>query len=338
MAWVFEGTLLPDGEPGRVRLGEGDDEPLPGRYALTGLVDAHCHLTVADDGPYLDGALAVPRLADLAAEGVAAVRDVGGDRHITLDLARGTVAGRPTVLAAGRFLAPPGRYFPRLHVPVPAEELVTAIEAEVDAGARWVKIVADFPAVAADGSMDRATNAPSYDEATLVAAVAAAHARGARVAAHCNDPHVAMLVRIGVDSIEHGMAMTEDVLRELGARGGAWTPTLGASVGALRHDGQRDLADQVAGIYRELLPVAVAAGVTVLAGTDVVCRLHQEVRLLAELGLTAGQALAAASTAARDFLGVAPGDDLVTFDLDPREDPTVLAAPAAVVLGGLRVS
>ena len=337
MAWVFEGTVLPDDEPGRVVVGTGHAEALPGRFALTGLVDAHCHLTVADDGPYLDGDLAAPRLEALAREGVVAVRDVGGDRSVTLDLTRGTVAGRPTVLAAGRFLAPAGRYFPRLHVPVPAEELVAAVETEVDAGASWVKIVADFPAIDPDGSFDRGSNAPSYDEATLAAAVTAAHDRGARVAAHCNDPHVEALVRIGVDSIEHGMAMTESALRELGARGGAWTPTLGASVGSLRRDGALETAEQVASIYRELLPVAVGCGVTVLAGTDVVCRLHQEVALLAELGLTSEQALAAGSTSAQVFLRLEPGEDLVTYDRDPREDPSVLRTPSAVVIAGVRV-
>jgi hypothetical protein len=42
------------------------------------------------------------------------------------------------LMACGRFLAPEGRYFPGLHVPVPAEDLVGAALAEVQAGARWV--------------------------------------------------------------------------------------------------------------------------------------------------------------------------------------------------------
>src|SRR6185503_2827217 len=51
----------------------------------------------------------------------------------------------PDLVACGRFLAPPGRYFPALHEPVPPENLVDAALAEVAAGARWVKLVADFP-------------------------------------------------------------------------------------------------------------------------------------------------------------------------------------------------
>jgi imidazolonepropionase-like amidohydrolase len=78
--------------------------------------------------------------------------------------------------------------------------------------------------------------------------------------------------------------------------------------------------------------------VPVLAGTDVVGSLPREVALLAELGLDPVQALAAASDGARRFLGVeAPGCDVVTYDADPREDPAVLATPAAVVIGGVRI-
>lgn len=47
--------------------------------------------------------------------------------------------------------------------------------------------------------------------------------------------------------------------------------------------------------------------------------------------------LAAATTAAQDFLGVSVAEDLVTYDEDPRERPEVLASPAAVVLRGQRI-
>jgi hypothetical protein len=49
------------------------------------------------------------------------------------------------------------------------------------------------------------------------------------------------------------------------------------------------------------------------------------------------QAIAAAGSAARDFPGVHAGGGIVTYDRDPREDPRVLAAPAAAVVRGERV-
>jgi imidazolonepropionase-like amidohydrolase len=58
---------------------------------------------------------------------------------------------------------------------------------------------------------------------------------------------------------------------------------------------------------------------------------------LAEHGLTAAQAIAAAGSAARDFLGIHPEGDIVTYDDDPLEDPRALARPVAVVVRGVRV-
>ena len=88
----------------------------------------------------------------------------------------------------------------------------------------------------------------------------------------------------------------------------------------------------------ELLPLAARLGVPVLAGTDVVGSIPREVALLAEMGLEPSQALAAASVWARRFVdGEAPRADIVTYEHDPRDDPALLAHPAAVVLGGTRV-
>jgi imidazolonepropionase-like amidohydrolase len=56
----------------------------------------------------------------------------------------------------------------------------------------------------------------------------------------------------------------------------------------------------------------------------------------AQVGLEPHDALAAASTWPRRFLGAAAAADIVTYHHDPREDPGQLAHPAAVVAGGSR--
>jgi imidazolonepropionase-like amidohydrolase len=56
--WVFEGTVLPAGDAARVTFGPGEiGELLPGRYGVPGLVDSHCHLTMAytETGPAMLG-------------------------------------------------------------------------------------------------------------------------------------------------------------------------------------------------------------------------------------------------------------------------------------------
>jgi imidazolonepropionase-like amidohydrolase len=340
MAWTFSGTFL-DGTPaGRFVAGTGEPEQLPGRFALAGLVDAHAHPTVAADvhGPYLaDGAYGAARLDEYAASGVTVIRDAGGLGQVTLAFARTADDRRPVVTAAGRFLAPASRYFPRMHSPVPPEELAAAVRAQVAAGAAWVKIIGDFPEWGEEGRVPHST-AATYDLGTLRQAVEAAHAAGARVAVHSNLPDSG-LVGIGADSIEHGVALGHQELAALGSRGGAWTPTLCAVLGD--RDSPDPAARARAGELRERLrdrlPYAVAHGVRVLAGTDIVGTIAQEIALLAGHGLTVTQAIAAAGSRARDFLGIHPAGDIVTYDTDPREDPGVLGRPAAVVVRGLRV-
>jgi hypothetical protein len=57
------------------------------------------------------------------------IRDAGGRSQVTLGFAASAAAGRPVVAAAGRFLAPANRYFPRMHSPVAPDELAAAIRA-----------------------------------------------------------------------------------------------------------------------------------------------------------------------------------------------------------------
>ena len=342
MAWAFEGTLLPTGMSARMEFGPGDVELLPGRYAVPGLVDSHCHLTVDVDelGPRLYGAeLADERLSELAAAGVSAVRDVGGDRSVTLKLAVNPDDRRPVVLAAGRFLAPAGRYFPRMHEPVAPEELLATVEAEIADGATWVKLIGDFPEVGPDGPIRGSVVAASYEIDLVAAVVELVHDRGARVAAHTNSEVVSELIRVGVDSIEHGTSITEKDLELLGARGGAWTPTLCASVGSEPADTpeQEERRRTRSEYLASMLSLADRYGVRVLAGSDVVGSVAGEVDLLVKHGLTVDQALAAASTSAQEYLGLTGRGNLVTYDADPRDHPSVLAHPAAVVLNHRRI-
>lgn len=340
MAWTFSGTVL-DGAAGEhLVAGTGEPEELPGKYAVAGLVDAHAHPTVAtgEHGPYLaDGEYGAARLDEYAASGVTVIRDTGGRSQVTLGFARTATAGWPVVTASGRFIAPVNRYFPRMYSPTAPDELAATIQAEVAAGAAWVKIIGDFPEWGKDGPVPRSL-AATYDLDALRHAVGVAHAAGARVAVH-NDLPDSGLVGIGADSIEHGRGLGHRELEALGARGGAWTPTLCA---VLRNRDSPDPAvrarvGELRERLRDRLPYAVAHGVRVLAGTDIVGTIADEIALLADHGLTVAQAIAAAGSRARDFLGIHPAGDIVTYDEDPREDPGVLARPAAVVVRGARV-
>lgn len=343
MRWTFDGVLLPDGRAGRLEIGNPSSDPadqLPGRYALPGLVDAHAHLTMLANHTLGDETVARQRLKEYAAQGVATVRDVGGRSEVTLGLAANPEAGLPMVLAAGRFLAPTGRYFPGMYEPVSVEDLLVAADAEIAGGASWLKLIGDFPLLDRDGRPVPGSLALTYDLETVRKLIDLAHAQGAQVAAHTQSRHVEGLVSAGVDSVEHGEWLTEDSVDVLGARGGAWTPTL-AAISDVSPDvpaKRRAYAVEASERMRALLPRAVAAGVRVLAGTDNAASVAHEIALLARHGLTPEQAMAAGSTeAACLHSGVQIADSLVTYDIDPREDPETLFVPAAAVIRGRRV-
>jgi imidazolonepropionase-like amidohydrolase len=186
------------------------------------------------------------------------------------------------------------------------------------------------------------------------AAIARAHELGVRVTAHCfGEQSVAELVAGGIDCVEHGTGITDDVVAEMVRRGTALVPTrvqldnfpaYAAQAGEKFPTYAAHIRDLHARCDR-VIGAAVEAGVPVYAGTDAggvlphgligreVLALHEQV------GLSAGSALGAASWAARSWLGRpaleegAPAD-LVAYDQDPRADLRALATPRLVVLRG----
>jgi len=351
MPWSVRAVPLPDGDrpadlwidaDGCLAAGPvAGAEPLPGRYVAPGLVDAHAHPAVGPGPAARDGDGTLDELAAWAAAGVGLVRDTGSPGGSVLSLERGP--GLPRLQAAGRFLAPAGRYFPAL-LPeeVPQQRLTELALAELARGVRWVKVIADFPPVA-----DGAPSGPpalTYAAEAVEAMTAAVHAAGGRVAAHVTTDAVGRLVRAGVDSVEHGTALEESTLRLMARAGTAWTPTLCAvlAVPGTASDAVRRRVAEYRERLGELLPLAHRLGVPVLTGTDIAGTVAREVALLAEYGLPPAAALAAATTTGYRFLGEPfdqPGRPatLVTYQDDPREDLAVLSSPSAVLIDGVRV-
>ncbi len=354
MSWAVRAVQLPDGDQlvdlwvdaagCLVREPVTGAERLPGRYVVPGLVDAHAHPTVgwgAGQPVALSGSEALNALATWAACGVSLVRDAGSPGGSVLDL--DLVPGMPRLQAAGRFLAPAGRYYPAL-LPegAPQQRLTDLAVGELARGGRWVKVIADFPAVA-DG-MPSGPPRLTYSGEAIEAMVTAVHAAGGRVAAHVTTDFVSDLVRAGVDSIEHGTAVDESALRLMARTGTAWTPTLCAVLGlpGTAPEAARQRAAEYQQRLHELLPLAHRLGVPILAGTDTAGTIAREVALLAEHGLEPVAALQAATTTGYRFLGeqfaqAGQPATLVTYQDDPRADLAVLSSPRAVIIDGVRV-
>jgi imidazolonepropionase-like amidohydrolase len=353
MAYHLRGTLLPDDvvrdvyvdDRGRITFEpvEGAETVSTDGVVVPGLVDVHAHLSLhspaGDDAPPAERVRA-SALAHLDA-GVLAVREPGSPDHAAVGL--GPTVGLPRVQTAGRFLAPPGMYFPGLAREVDRDALPDAALEELRHSGHWVKVIGDSPI---DGL------APTYDAEALAETARRVHEAGGRIAIHCAMPEViSWAIDAGFDSLEHASLMPAELVAAAAVAGVVWVPTrsINAAIREMMGSDGSAVADLVcAGLdaQPDVLCAAVEAGVPILAGTDAGLRPHGQIRheieLLVAAGLDPSTALGAGSWIARRWLGL-PGikegapADLVMFRDDPRDSLGALAAPAIVILDGVLV-
>jgi imidazolonepropionase-like amidohydrolase len=309
-------------------------------------VDAHCHIGMRPGGAPVEAAHEARAQAELDRDtGVLALRDAGSPYpYPELD----HDPRMPRLARAGRHIAPVRRYLRDIGVEVEAADLAQTVTEQASAGNGWVKLVGDW--------IDRGVGdlAPSWRVEAMADAVAAAHAAGARVAAHLfGEEAVAALVRVGVDSVEHGTGLSGDDIEEMARRGTALVPTMinVATFGTIATQAE----EKFPGYARHMralqarFPAVVAeandAGVPIYVGTDAGGGIRhgqvaEEMLMLRErAGLSTMDVLRAASWGARGWLGF-PGlvegglADLVVYDSDPRLDLRVVRDPRLIVLRG----
>jgi imidazolonepropionase-like amidohydrolase len=318
-------------------------------WALPGLVDVHAHVGLGPDGA-VSLAEAEAQAVRQRRAGVLLVRDAGSPLDTTPFDNRPDL---PRIVRAGHHLARPKRYVRGFADELAdVTELPAAVTREARRGGGWVKLVGDW--IDRDLGPD-ADLTPLWPDDVLAEAVAAAHSEAARVTVHTfSSEAVPGLLAAGVDGIEHGTGIPEDMMPTLAERGIPVTPTL-LQIGefetfAAQADGRYP---RFAARMRELHANRYAqvralheAGVPLLVGTDAGgLREHgmiaAECAELVAAGVPAADVVAAASWRARHFLGLGQlvegsSADLVVYPADPREDVAVLAHPSAIVLRGRR--
>lgn len=316
-------------------------------WAVPGLADCHAHLAAstvdelieADDAG-IDRAVLDNAWAQLSA-GVFLVIDKGSKNSRTLRVLDQPPERRPHVEAAGRIVTVAGGYYPGFGHEVDVTDLVGGITPVLEEAAAWVKLIGDWPRK----GQGAVTNFSGDELATIVDI---AHQAGRRVAVHAAAPHTSSLaVAAGVDSIEHGLFLTPDDITSLGARGGAWVPTVKAMKATRDQLGPESsggrLFQQGLENIRELLSDAPAAGVVVLAGTDLATphgRVAEEAEALARYGLDVCDALDAVTGAAFRYTGRTEGfavgepANAVFFGDNPAERIETLLDPALVLHRG----
>lgn len=352
----FRGPVLPDGEPselyvvgGRITL-----EPQPGAetaaegWIVPGLVDAHCHLGLDGDGAVDEATTEEQAMQDRDA-GALLIRDCGSAADTRWVQEREDL---PRLIRCGRHIARTKRYIRGYAHEVEPGELAAYVAQEAQRGDGWVKLVGDWI------SRDEGDLTPSFPEEAFARAIAVAHENGVKVTAHCFGGDVLPgLIDAGIDCLEHGTGLTEDLIDAMIAHGTALVPTImqldkfpeHAAAGQERFP---DYAATMLDLHARMpatIMAAFEAGVPIYAGSDGggISRhgnLPGEVMALARIGIPAFEALGAASWRGREWLGHSgrleegAEADFVVYPRDPLTDLTVLREPTCVVLRGRVVS
>jgi len=325
-----------------------------GATIMPGLIDCHVHLVYRGDAnprarQRTPGQIVMECLDNAQADlmgGITSIRDCGGIEHLEFAVRDACNSGRqvgPTIRCAGRMVCMTGghgNYIGR--VADGADEVVKAVREQIHAGADLIKIMAT------GGVMTPGVNPEDahYSVEELTAGVAEGHRFHRTCASHAQGAAgIKNAVTAGVDSIEHGVFMDEQCVRQMIEAGTYLVPTISALVNILEHrergvpDYMVEKTERASEHHRRSIKTFYEAGGKIAMGTDAGTPFNHhganamELQYMADLGLAPLDILASATGNAADLMRldgrgrVADGAfaDLLVVRGDPRADMAAAA-------------
>lgn len=363
---IIEGNSITAVQQGYTKA-TGSDKviDLKNKTVMPGLMDCHVHMEdETNPNRYMQAFTFNP--ADYAFQsvvysertlmaGFTTVRDLGGT-GVNISL-RNAIAKRqikgPRVYTAGKSIATTGGHAdptngyrkdlmgdpgPAAGVVNGADECRKAVRQRYKDGSDLIKITASGGVL----SVAKSGENPQFTEEEIKAIVETAKDYGYKVAAHCHGTEaMKRAVKAGVNSIEHGTYMDDEVMRLMKERGTYYVPTItaGRAVGdsakipgyypPLVTPKALTIGPKIQGTFAK----AYKAGVKIAFGTDAGVYAHGknwlEFVYMTEGGMPAMETIQAATLAAADLIGITDilGSiekgklaDIIAVDGDPIKD------------------
>jgi imidazolonepropionase-like amidohydrolase len=285
--------------------------------------------------------------------GITTMRDVGSIGDLVVEARQAMRYGAfhgPRLLTCGRIVSPTGpggRFFAGMYREADGpDDMRRAVREQLRYGADFIKVMTT-------GARTVELEDPDPAQLTgeeLAVVVEEAHRMGYRVCAHCEGlAGTQLAIEAGIDTIEHGMYLNQrpDLLERMAANGQVLVPTLSFLLHLVGRDpATGDASSTWTPLLVELgrhnveqaqltLVAARDAGVRLAMGHDT-APLHaatNELLRMIEAGLTAGEALVAATSGSAYALGLSEHvgtveagklADLIVVDGDPLSEPEVL--------------
>jgi imidazolonepropionase-like amidohydrolase len=349
---------------------------LSGHTCMPGMIDLHAHISLTPTptlGIDLTRASADRALDSLYASqkmltaGFTTLRDPGAfDLHYaTVAVKRSIESGEflgPRLFVAPHALSPTGGHGdlnnmqPEFGVSIPgrvvdgADEIRRAIREEIKYGGDWIKLMVTGGVMSAGDD----PNHVAFTREELEAAVDETHRLGRKITVHAiGREGIKMSVEAGVDSVEHGIYLDDEIIGMMKERGTYLVPTLfvldyiveeGENLGYPA--GSVAKAKALQADRNEHIRHAFAQGVPVAYGSDTIFP-HEwsarEFSAMTALGLPEIEAIRSATTNAAELLGIgeeagslATGKiaDIIAVKGNPLEQIEILEDVRFVMKGG----
>jgi imidazolonepropionase-like amidohydrolase len=330
---------------------------LGGYTILPGFIDCHVHLCCDGSPNPIEELLKSPdAVIALKGEkfarqtllsGITSVRDMGGYNGVDLilrDAIRSGMIQGPRMLASGSIICMTGGQAWQIAREADGpDEVCKAAREQIKAGVDIIKFMATGGILTPGVEPDNA----QFSVEELHAGIQEAHKAGRRTAAHAQGTQgILNALRAGIDSIEHGIFLNEEVVSWMGEHNIPLIPTLSAlyNIEAKGEAGgipsfAVEKVHRAMPAHLESVRLARESGIPVAAGTDAGTpyNVHgdnlRELELLVKVGFSPLEALCSGTQIAAQVLGwddhlgtIEEGKfaDLVVVEGDPVEDITLL--------------